>query len=144
MPASHHRATIPGPEPETTIHVTMYPLQSTRTQVILCQWRKFVIRNHLFPTRAAELPSAVEIDRPPGRICEQALPGILWPMDQASETPFPCAITLPLVILGGLGSADSSFSSFTQAAAILVASSVCAGLLNSPTELKTPFPASIR
>jgi hypothetical protein len=42
--------------------------------------------------------------------------------------PFSCAITLPLVISGGLGSADSSLSSFTQAAASFVASSVCAGL----------------
>jgi hypothetical protein len=48
-PASHHRATIAAPEPVITIPVAMYALQSTSAQVVMHQWRKLVICNHLFP-----------------------------------------------------------------------------------------------
>jgi hypothetical protein len=38
------------PDPMIAIQATTYPLQSTSAQVIFRQWRKLVMRTHLFPT----------------------------------------------------------------------------------------------
>src|SRR5947207_8497807 len=54
------------------------------------------------------------------------------------------AITGPAVIVGVFGSAPSSFCSRTHCAASRVDSCACAELSNSPTEVRTPPPASIR
>jgi len=54
------------------------------------------------------------------------------------------AITGPAVIFGVFGSASSSFCSRTHCAASRVDSCACAELSNSPTEVRTPPPASIK
>jgi hypothetical protein len=55
--------------------------------------------------------------------------------------PFFWAMTSPNVILGGLGSTDSSFSSRTHVATSCVASSEWEALSKRLNELRTPFSA---
>src|SRR5512133_1194323 len=65
-----------------------------------------------------------------------------WPY--ARTKPFLWTMTSPSVILGGLGSAVSSFSSRTQVVATRVDSSACAEVSKKSMELMTPLSASMR
>ena len=69
-PASHQSATVAGPEPVITAHVGTYPPQSTRTQVVLRQWRTLVSCGHPIdqpgqtPIRVSQTASAITRPRP--------------------------------------------------------------------------------